>query len=326
MPEPIELSVVVPFFNEEDNARALYEELKGVLVAFGRSFEMVFVDDGSTDKTYSVLETIAKQDHNVVLVKFRRNFGQTAALAAGIERANGEVIVPMDGDLQNDPAEIPKMLAKMAEGFECVSGWRKNRQDSGLRVLPSKVANGLISWLSGVQLHDYGCTLKAYRRDVIEGVKLYGEMHRFIPIYAHWQGARVTEMVVNHRARVAGVSKYGFGRIPRVVLDLIVVKFLFQYLTKPIYVFGGFGMASLMLSFIAFATAVGLKIAGLRDFVATPLPLFSGIAGLTGIQAILVGLLAEVVIRTYYESQGKRPYLVGSVISKGETKVPERRE
>ena len=326
MPASIDLSVVVPFFNEEDNARALYDELKGVLVAFGRTFEMVFVDDGSTDKTYSVLETIAKQDDTVVLVKFRRNFGQTAALAAGIERANGEVIVPMDGDLQNDPAEIPKMLAKMAEGFECVSGWRKNRQDSGLRVLPSKVANGLISWLSGVQLHDYGCTLKAYRRDVIEGVKLYGEMHRFIPIYAHWQGARVTEMVVNHRARVAGVSKYGFGRIPRVVLDLIVVKFLFQYLTKPIYVFGGFGMASLMLAFLAAATAIGLKIAGLRDFVATPLPLFSGIAGLTGIQAILVGLLAEVVIRTYYESQGKRPYLVGSVISKGETKVPERRE
>lgn len=326
MPAPIDLSVVVPFFNEEDNARALYDELKGVLVAFGKSFEMVFVDDGSTDKTYSVLEAIAKQDDAVVLVKFRRNFGQTAALAAGIERANGEVIVPMDGDLQNDPAEIPKMLAKMAEGFECVSGWRKNRQDSGLRVLPSRVANGLISWLSGVQLHDYGCTLKAYRRDVIEGVKLYGEMHRFIPIYAHWQGARVTEMVVNHRARVAGVSKYGFGRIPRVVLDLIVVKFLFQYLTKPIYVFGGFGMVSLMLSFIAAGTAIGLKIAGLRDFVATPLPLFAGIAGLTGIQAILVGLLAEVVIRTYYESQGKRPYLVGSVISKGETKVPERRE
>ncbi len=326
MPASIDLSVVVPFFNEEDNARALYDELKGVLVAFGRSFEMVFVDDGSTDKTYSVLEAIAKQDDTVVLVKFRRNFGQTAALAAGIERANGDVIVPMDGDLQNDPAEIPKMLAKMAEGFECVSGWRKNRQDSGLRVLPSKVANGLISWLSGVQLHDYGCTLKAYRRDVIEGVKLYGEMHRFIPIYAHWQGARVTEMVVNHRARVAGVSKYGFGRIPRVVLDLIVVKFLFQYLTKPIYVFGGFGMVSLMLSFLAAATAIGLKVAGLRDFVATPLPLFSGIAGLTGVQAILVGLLAEVVIRTYYESQGKRPYLVGSVISKGETKVPERRE
>lgn len=326
MPAPIDLSVVVPFFNEEENARALYDELKGVLVAFGRSFEMVFVDDGSTDKTYSVLEAIAKQDDAVVLVKFRRNFGQTAALAAGIERASGEVIVPMDGDLQNDPAEIPKMLAKMAEGYECVSGWRKNRQDSGLRVLPSKVANGLISWLSGVQLHDYGCTLKAYRRDVIEGVKLYGEMHRFIPIYAHWQGARVTEMVVNHRARVAGVSKYGFGRIPRVVLDLIVVKFLFQYLTKPIYVFGGFGLVSMMLSFLAFAIAVGLKLAGLRDFVATPLPLFAGIAGLTGIQSILVGLLAEVVIRTYYESQGKRPYLVGSVIVKGETKVPERRE
>lgn len=326
MPASIDLSVVVPFFQEEDNAKALYTELKGVLDTFGREYEMIFVDDGSTDKTYSVLEEIAKADHKVVLVKFRRNFGQTAALAAGIERAKGNVVVPMDGDLQNDPAEIPKMLAKMAEGYECVSGWRKNRQDSGLRVLPSKVANGLISWLSGVQLHDYGCTLKAYRRDVIEGVRLYGEMHRFIPIYAHWQGARVTEMVVNHRARVAGVSKYGFGRIPRVVLDLIVVKFLFQYLTKPIYVFGGFGMASLLLSMFALTAAVGLKLAGLKDFVSTPLPLFSGISALIGIQAVLTGLLAEVLIRTYYESQNKRPYLVGSVIEKGETKAPERRE
>ena len=322
MPSPIDLSVVVPFFNEEENARALYDELKGVLDAFGRSYEMIFVDDGSTDKTYSVLEDIAKKDDTVLVVRFRRNFGQTAALAAGIERAKGLVIVPMDGDLQNDPAEIPKMLAKMAEGYECVSGWRKNRQDSGLRVLPSKVANGLISWLSGVRLHDYGCTLKAYRRDVIEGVKLYGEMHRFIPIYAHWQGAHVTEMVVNHRARRAGVSKYGFGRIPRVVLDLIVVKFLFQYLTKPIYVFGGFGMVALLLSFVALVAAVALKLLGLKDLVATPLPLFSGISGLIGIQSVLTGLLAEVLIRTYYESQGKRPYLVGSIIEKGETKSP----
>lgn len=326
MPASIDLSVVVPFFNEEENARALYDELKGVLVSFGRPYEMVFVDDGSTDKTYSVLEAIAKQDDDVVVVKFRRNFGQTAALAAGIERARGSVIVPMDGDLQNDPAEIPKMLAKMAEGYECVSGWRKNRQDAGVRVLPSKVANRLIGWLSGVRIHDYGCTLKAYRRDVIEGVRLYGEMHRFIPIYAHWQGARVTEMVVNHRARRAGVSKYGFGRIPRVILDLIVVKFLFQYLTKPIYVFGGFGMVSMTLSFLALCAAVGLKLAGLKDFVSTPLPLFSGISGLIGIQAVLTGLLAEVLIRTYYESQNKRPYLVGSVIEKGQTKIPERRE
>lgn len=326
MAASIDLSVVVPFFNEEENARALYDELKGVLKAFGRTSEMVFVDDGSTDKTFSVLEAIAKEDSDVVVVKFRRNFGQTAALAAGIERARGAVIVPMDGDLQNDPAEIPKMLAKMAEGYECVSGWRKNRQDAGVRVLPSKVANRLIGWLSGVRIHDYGCTLKAYRRDVIEGVRLYGEMHRFIPIYAHWQGARVTEMVVNHRARRAGVSKYGFGRIPRVILDLIVVKFLFQYLTKPIYVFGGFGLAALVLSFFAAFAAVGLKLAGLRDFVATPLPLFSGIAGLIGIQAVLVGLLAEVLIRTYYESQGKRPYLIGTIIEKGEARGPEKRE
>lgn len=322
MPASIDLSVVVPFFNEEENAQPLYDELKGVLEGFGREFEMVFVDDGSTDKTYAVLEAIAQKDHRVVLVKFRRNFGQTAALSAGIERAKGAIVVPMDGDLQNDPAEIPRMIAKMAEGYECVSGWRQKRQDSGLRVLPSKVANRLISWLSGVHIHDYGCTMKAYRRDVIEGVRLYGEMHRFIPIYAHWQGARVTEMVVNHRPRVAGVSKYGFGRIPRVVLDLMVVKFLFQYLSKPIYVFGGFGFVALGASFVALVAAVVLKVLDVRAFVDTPLPLFSGIAALMGIQSVLSGLLAEVLIRTYYESQGRRPYLVGSVTEKGETKTP----
>ncbi len=322
--DAVELSVVVPFFNEEENVRALYQELKGVLDGYARPYEMVFVDDGSTDKTFSILEELAAKDHALVVLRFRRNFGQTAALSAGIERARGEVIVPMDGDLQNDPADIPKLLAKMGEGFECVSGWRKNRKDAGARVLPSMVANRLISWLSGVHIHDYGCTMKAYGREVIEGVRLYGEMHRFIPIYAHWQGARVTEMVVNHRARQFGVSKYGFNRILKVVLDLMVVKFLFHYLTKPIYVFGGFGLASLGLGFVAVTVAIGLKIAGLRDFVSTPLPLLAGVAALVGVQSILVGLIAEVLIRTYYESQNKRPYLIGQVIEQGVSKAPEK--
>lgn len=319
----VELSVVIPLYNEEENVQPLYDELKGVLEKVGRTYEVLLVDDGSSDQTFEKLKAIAAADPRVVVLRFRRNFGQTAALSAGIERARGAVIIPMDGDLQNDPADIPKLLAKMeTDGFECVSGWRKNRQDSGTRVLPSKIANWLIGALSGVKIHDYGCTMKAYKREVIEGVRLYGEMHRFVPIYAHWQGARVTEMVTNHRARQFGKSKYGFNRILKVVLDLMVVKFLFQYMSKPIYVFGGFGLAALFASFVAGGAAIYLKLAHVRDFVTTPLPLFAGIAALVGLQAMLVGLLAEVLVRTYYESQGKRPYLIGQVIETVEPVKP----
>ncbi len=310
----IDLSIVIPLYNEEENVQLLFDELKGVLEKMGKSYEVVLIDDGSKDKTFEKLTAIAEADERVVVLRFRRNFGQTAALSAGIERAKGQVIVPMDGDLQNDPADIPRLLEKMGEGYECVSGWRKARKDAGARVLPSKVANWLIARLSGVYIHDYGCTMKAYTREVIEGVRLYGEMHRFVPIYAHWQGARVTEMVTNHRERRFGKSKYGFERIFKVVLDLMVVKFLFSYLSKPIYVFGGFGMASIALSLLAFGIATYWKFAHIRDYVTTPLPLFAGIAGLVGVQSILVGLLAEVVVRTYYESQDKRPYVVGTVI------------
>jgi glycosyltransferase involved in cell wall biosynthesis len=316
----VDLSVVIPLYNEEENVQPLYDELKGVLAGIGKSYEIVMVDDGSQDATFAKLTAIGEADETVVVLRFRRNFGQTAALSAGIERATGDVIVPMDGDLQNDPADIPKLLEKMSDGFECVSGWRKDRQDSGTRVLPSKIANWLISWLSGVHIHDYGCTMKAYKREVIEGVRLYGEMHRFVPIYAHWQGARVTEMVTHHRARRFGKSKYGFNRIIKVVLDLMVVKFLFQYLTKPIYIFGGFGIAALALAFLSFGLALYWKLAGIRDLVTTPLPLFAGISGLVGVQSILVGLIAEVLVRTYYESQGKRPYVIGAVIE-GRRKV-----
>ena len=325
----IELSVVVPLFNEAENVRLLYEELAAELGKLGKSHEMIFVDDGSTDGTGTILEQLVASDEKLTVIRLRRNFGQTAALSAGIDRARGEVIVPMDGDLQNDPADIARLLAKMDEGYQCVSGWRKVRQDKALtRRFPSMVANWLISKVSGIALHDYGCTLKAYRRGVIEDVRLYGEMHRFIPVYAAWQGARVAELAVNHRARRFGVSKYGLNRVFKVMLDLLLVRFLFHYITKPIYVFGGFGLLALAGSGLAGAAALALKLAHIRDFVATPLPLLTALLFLVGFLSLLMGLLAELTIRTYYESQDKRPYLVAQVLHapgapKGE--APERR-
>jgi glycosyltransferase involved in cell wall biosynthesis len=319
-----ELSIVVPLFNETENVRALYDELVRELDKLGKTHEILFVDDGSTDGTSAILDDLAKKDPKLIVIRFRRNYGQTAALSAGIERAQGEVVVPMDGDLQNDPADIGRLLAKMGEGYECVSGWRRHRQDKAVtRRFPSLVANWLISKVSGIALHDYGCTLKAYRRDVIEGVRLYGEMHRFIPVYAAWQGARVSEIEVNHRARRFGVSKYGLNRIFKVMLDLLLVRFLFQYLAKPIYVFGGFGLAAIFASFLAAGAAVVLKLLHLRDFVSTPLPLFAALLFLTGFLSVLMGLLAELVIRTYYESQDKRPYIVAQVLNAPPSAGPE---
>ena len=316
------LSVVIPVFNEEENVRPLLDELFAALRALGRSHEVICVDDGSRDGTFATLKEYAAATPALRVIRFRLNFGQTAAMSAGIEAARGDVIVPMDGDLQNDPADIGKLLAKLDEGFDVVSGWRKHRKDKEFgRKLPSRVANRLISAISGVRLHDYGCSLKAYRRDVLRDVKLYGEMHRFIPIYASWQGARVTELVVNHRARHAGKSKYGFSRTLKVVLDLMVVKFLANYSTKPIYVFGGFGLLSWLGAFIAFAWAVYYKLRGLKDFVQTPLPLVTVMFTLVGALSLLMGLLAELVIRTYYESQGKRPYLVAEELN-SEPRLP----
>src|SRR3954469_22154736 len=245
-----QISVVIPLFNEEENVRPLLEELFAELGKLGRSWEVICVDDGSRDGKFFALQEIAATRPELHVIRFRLNFGQTAAMSAGIEAARGEVIVPMDGDLQNDPADIGRLLAQLDAGSDVVSGWRRNRRDKEFgRKLPSRVANRLISAISGVRLHDYGCSLKAYRRDVLRDVKLYGEMHRFIPIYASWQGAHVTEMEVNHRARHAGRSKYGFSRTFKVVLDLMVVKFLASYATKPIYVFGGFGLFSWLCAF-----------------------------------------------------------------------------
>jgi glycosyltransferase involved in cell wall biosynthesis len=311
-----ELSVVIPLYNEEANVEALLTELLGVLRGLGRSYEVICVDDGSRDGTFAQLARFAEREPALRVIRFRLNFGQTAAMSAGIEAARGAVIVPMDGDLQNDPKDIAQLLARLDEGYDVVSGWRRDRRDKEFgRKLPSRIANRLISAISGVRLHDYGCSLKAYRRDVLRDVKLYGEMHRFIPIYASWQGARVTEMVVNHRARKAGSSKYGFDRTIKVLLDLFLVKFLASYATRPIHVFGGFGLFSWLCAAAAVGWAVYYKVRGLKDFVQTPLPLLAVMFTLVGALSLLMGLLAELIIRTYYESQGKRPYLIAEELN-----------
>jgi glycosyltransferase involved in cell wall biosynthesis len=324
----LQLSVVIPLFNEEASLEPLLSELFDALRKIGQSFEVIAVDDGSRDGTFSALVRISQQQAALRVIRFRRNFGQTAAMSAGIEAARGRVIVPMDGDLQNDPADIRRLLDKLdgrsdnageaGTRYDVVSGWRKNRKETQLgRKLPSKIANWLISAISGVRLHDFGCSIKAYRREVLQGVRLYGEMHRFIPIYASWQGARVTEMVVNHRPRQAGTSKYGLGRSGKVILDLLVVKFLASFTTKPIYVFGGFGLLSLGGSVVTLFWALAYKVLGIKDFVETPLLLLTVLFALVGILSLLMGLLAELVIRTYYESQNKRPYLIAEQIHFG---------
>ena len=305
------LSVIVPLYNEAENILSLYEKVAGIAPSLGCDLEMILVNDGSMDGSRAILDDLASRDGRVKVIHFRRNFGQTTAIMAGIDYSSGDVLVPMDGDLQTDPQDIPKLMAKLKEGFEVCSGWRENRMDHPLRRnLPSRIANWLISKISGVHLHDYGCSLKAYRREVIKDVKLYGEMHRFIPIYATWQGARVTEIPVTHHPRIHGKSKYGLERTFKVILDLIVVKFLAQYAQKPIYVFGAFGLFSLFVAFIAATASLYYKIFGHKSFIETPLPLIFVMASITGIMCILMGLLAEIIMRTYYESQDKSVYLI----------------
>lgn len=305
------LSITIPIYNEQENIPILYDRLVREVEAIGRPFEIILVNDGSSDDSERLLVELCAKDPRVKMVSFRRNFGQTAAMMAGINYASGQIIVPMDGDLQNDPADIGKLIAKLDEGYDVVSGWRKDRKDNRIkRNFPSRVANWLISRISGVHLHDYGCSLKAYRRDVLKGVKLYGEMHRFIPIYASWEGGKVTEVPVTHHARMHGQSKYGIERVVKVVLDLVVVKFLSKYANKPIYVFGGFGIVALMLSFAAGVLAMYLKYVRGVSFILTPLPLLVAMLFMTGGMSILMGLLAEIIMRTYYEAQGKPVYLV----------------
>jgi dolichol-phosphate mannosyltransferase len=306
-----EISVFLPVYNEEPNLLPLHDKLDRALKALGRSAEIVYVDDGSTDASLKILREISQLDPRVRVVALRRNYGQTAAMAAGIDAAKGDVLIPMDADLQNDPADITRLLNKLDEGYDVVSGWRKNRKDKMItRKIPSMIANRLISWIGGVPLHDYGCSLKAYRRESLQDVRLYGEMHRFIPIYAAWAGARVTEIPVEHHARTMGKSKYGLSRTIKVVFDLMTIKFMASYQTKPIYVFGTFGMLAFAISILSGLYAVFLKIFHRADFVQTPLPILSIVMFAVGVQFLLMGLLAEMLVRTYHESQAKAIYSV----------------
>lgn len=305
-----ELSLFLPVLDEEENLRPMHAKIASALDTLGKTAEVIYVDDGSTDGSLSILREIAAEDDRVRVISLRRNYGQTAAMSAGIDAAKGEILIPMDADLQNDPADIARLLDKLNEGYDVVSGWRKNRQDKLIsRKIPSQIANRVISWIGGVKLHDYGCSLKAYRRDVIQDVKLYGEMHRFIPIYASWAGARVTEIPVDHHARTMGKSKYGISRTIKVIFDLMTIKFMASYQTKPIYVFGTFGVIAFFLSLIAGVWAIVLKFYG-TSFILTPLPVITVVMLAISVQFFLMGLLAELSVRTYHESQDKTIYAV----------------
>jgi glycosyltransferase involved in cell wall biosynthesis len=307
----LELSIVVPIYNEEENVRALHESVVAGLSGSGLDYELILVDDGSTDGSYALLKEIAGMDKRVKVIRFRRNFGQTAAMAAGFDAAGGMVIVPMDGDLQNDPSDIPRLMEKIHEGYDVVSGWRKERRDAFInRKLPSIIANSLISRMTGVRLHDYGCTLKAYRREVLEGVNLYGEMHRFVPALASQVGAKVAEIPVKHHERLHGRSKYGISRTMRVILDLITVKFLLGYSTKPIQLFGKWGVYTLFASILSGAATLYMKIFEGMSMNRNPLLILTAFLLFTGVQFIVLGLLGELNARTYYEAQGKPIYVV----------------
>src|SRR5512138_1087899 len=308
---PVDVSIVVPIYNEEENIQALHEKVTRALTASGLEYELILVDDGSSDRSYLLLHDLALKDKRVKVIRFRRNFGQTAAMAAGFDAARGRVVVPMDGDLQNDPNDVVRLLAKMDEGFDVVSGWRKDRQDTFInRKLPSMLANGLISRLTGVHLHDYGCTLKAYRREVLEGVNLYGEMHRFVPALASQVGAKVTELPVRHHPRLYGTSKYGISRTMRVVLDLMTVKFLLKYSTKPIQLFGKWGIYTLAAAMLSGFATIYMKFFEHMSMNRNPLLILTAFLLFTGVQFIVLGLLGELNARTYYESQNKQIYVV----------------
>jgi glycosyltransferase involved in cell wall biosynthesis len=311
-----DLSVVVPVYNEQENLPPLFDAIHAALDPLALTWELVLVDDGSRDGSLDVLRSLAEQDpEHVRVVVFRRNFGQTAAIAAGIDHSRGEIIVLLDADLQNDPADIPLLLTKLDEGYDLVSGWRKDRHDAWLtRTLPSNAANWLISTVTGVHLHDYGCTLKAYRRDALSGFRLYGEMHRFIPVFAHSVGARITEMPVRHQARKYGKGKYGLERTVKVLLDLFTVKFLLDYANKPIYLFGGTGLTLIVVSFVTFLVLLIRRVWIGTDVLTSPFFIISVMFAILGFQSILMGLIAEMQVRTYHESQEKRTYQVREII------------
>ena len=317
MSAPPDLSVVVPLYNEEESLPHLVEQLLAALRPSGERFELVLVNDGSSDRTAEVLERLSQDIPELVGVLLRKNYGQTAAMAAGFDVAQGEVIVSLDGDLQNDPADIPMLLAKLREGYDLVSGWRHQRQDAALqRKLPSKIANRLIGRVTGVRLHDYGCSLKAYRRDVLSDMRLYGELHRFLPALAFIEGARITEVKVNHRARQFGSSKYGIDRTFRVLMDLLTVWFMKRFLTRPMYVFGFGGLIAILLSLVASSYLLAVKLMG-GDIANRPLLTLAVVLGLAGIQLFCFGLLGELQIRTYHESQDRPIYRIRETLRGG---------
>ncbi|MCX7606843.1 MAG: glycosyltransferase family 2 protein [Bacteroidia bacterium] len=310
------LSVVIPVYNEEQSLPELVTELESALKGY-EPYEVVFVDDGSRDQSLAVLRDLARQHAWITIIALRRNYGQTIAIQTGILHTGGEIIVLMDSDLENDPADIPRLLQKMEEGYDVVSGWRKDRWRGQwfTRRLPSVLANALISWISGVHLHDYGCTLKAYRREILAPIRLYGRMHRFIPIYAKWEGGRITEIPVHYRSRKYGRSNYGMMRIVSVLLDLVLIVFLDRYIQRPIQFFGGVGLISILGGIASFFWALYYKLTGQKSFVETPLPVFTALFISVGVILLLIGVLAELLIRVYYESTGRPPAQVRERIS-----------
>ena len=311
----MKISVILPVLNEEENLIDMNTEIIGVIENIDVDYEIIYIDDGSTDRSFEILCSLREENPNIKIIQFRRNFGQTAGLAAGFEHASGDTIITMDSDRQNDPHDIPMLLDKIDEGYDLVSGWRFDRQDAWLsRKLPSKIANLLISKITGVKLHDYGCSLKAFHKDVVENVRLYGEMHRFIPAIASWMGVRIAEVKVNHRARVAGSSKYGISRTFRVILDLITVKFLLQYSARPIHFFGGLGLASGVTGFIIAFVMLVQKFFFSIPMGDRPLLLLAVLLMFIGLQFITFGLLGELMTRTYHEAQNKPVYVVRKLL------------
>jgi len=314
--DEIDLSIVIPLFNEEESVGPLYAQIKEALEPLARSYEIIVVDDGSTDRSFERLKGLHAQDKRLKVIRFRRNFGQTAAFAAGFEHARGRVVVTMDADLQNDPADIPRLLEKLEEGYDVVSGWRVERWKSAwlTRRLPSVVANYLISKTTGVYLHDYGCSLKAYRSEVVKNINLYGELHRYIPAMASWMGVSVAEIPVRYRSRQFGRSKYGLSRTTKVILDLLTVRFLLSYSTRPIHIFGALGLAMSGLGGILGLYLSVVKLVLGEDIGSRPLLLLAVLLMVLGVQMITMGLLGELVVRTYHESQGKRIYVVREIL------------
>lgn len=305
------LSIVVPIYNEVESIPSLYQNLTTSLATLTRPYEIIAIDDGSKDQSFALLSAFALTDQRFRVIRFRRNFGQTAAFAAGFARARGEIIATLDADLQNDPADIPLMLDKLAEGYDVVSGWRSQRQDEfWKRRLPSIIANRLISWATGVYLHDYGCSLKVYRTEVLKNIRLYGELHRFIPAIASWQGVEVAEIAVRHHARQFGTSKYGLNRTVRVILDLLTVRFLLSYATRPMQIFGLFGLGSMLLGIFINIYLVGLKFIVGEQLSTRPLLWLGILLLILGVQFISIGLIGELVVRTYYETQQKPIYAI----------------